>query len=622
MVKRSKVWALAVLVAMAMGAIWGVAFATVPSSTSSVSYTCSGSGTEFAVPFRFLDSSHLVVTTTLANQATTLATGVDYSVTGAGGASGAVTLVAASRCPSGHTLKIVRTLPLTQPTALPSSGPFSPKTHENAFDRLTMISQQLERGQADAINAATVAQAQVAAAQQAALDAEAAVSAAGIAGGDTLVTPLGTTTAQTLKVIAAGLAPYTATGGTTPRSPADRATDVLNALEFGAKCDGTTDDTAAINAALVAAGAYVMTGTGVTGAAVTLPRGACLISGTLNMPAQTTLRGAGGNGWGSGTVITRAGTVGTAIQMNGANSSVEHLQVSFSGTVTSGTAIKSLGPANSIHDVFLSGVWDGITVEATTPGTGASANRIWNVYVSVIRNRGIVFNSTCATCLLNDHDLWGIVMDASAPHGLCVVLTGRVEAVNMSGSSLLNCGTAITLDSAMAYGNNQIPDYATFTGMTVDTCTGLDGCIYVVKGSQIHFNAMHVSTGGSSVPDIKIRQAEDVSVTASHVIASAGGIVLNNTFPGYPNGVLIVGNHILKNANTGISVEAGVSDFVIADNIFSNASPANAGTGNQTTAVSVAAGASDYYVITNNVVHGTTITDGGTGVHKTISGNQ
>ena len=47
--------------------------------------------------------------------------------------------------------------------------------------------------------------------------------------------------------VAAGCA--TATGATTCRDAGTRAADVLNVMDFGAKCDGSTDDSAAINAA-------------------------------------------------------------------------------------------------------------------------------------------------------------------------------------------------------------------------------------------------------------------------------------------------------------------------------------------------------------------------------------
>ena len=35
----------------------------------------------------------------------------------------------------------------------------------------------------------------------------------------------------------------------------------------------------------------------------------------------------------------------------------------------------------------------------------------------------------------------------------------------------------------------------------------------------------------------------------------------------------------------------------------------------------VSSGASDYYDIVNNIVHGVAVSDGGSGTHKTLSGN-
>ena len=68
-----------------------------------------------------------------------------------------------------------------------------------------------------------------------------------------------------------------ATGGTTARTIAARAADALNVKDFGARCDGSTDDTAAINAAFN----YARTAAGV--ARVVFPSGAvCRHTGTLN----------------------------------------------------------------------------------------------------------------------------------------------------------------------------------------------------------------------------------------------------------------------------------------------------------------------------------------------------
>jgi hypothetical protein len=59
-------------------------------------------------------------------------------------------------------------------------------------------------------------------------------------------------------------ATVTATGGTTARTEAARAADRLNLLDLGAKCDGTTDDSAAV-AAAAAAGRSPVPGTPSTG---------------------------------------------------------------------------------------------------------------------------------------------------------------------------------------------------------------------------------------------------------------------------------------------------------------------------------------------------------------------
>jgi hypothetical protein len=74
---------------------------------------------------------------------------------------------------------------------------------------------------------------------------------------------------------------YTATGGTTSRSAQDRAADVRNVLDYGAMCDGVTDDTAAFNAAMALEGSIVV-----------IPAGkCCFLPNGITVPSGVTLEG-------------------------------------------------------------------------------------------------------------------------------------------------------------------------------------------------------------------------------------------------------------------------------------------------------------------------------------------
>lgn len=78
-------------------------------------------------------------------------------------------------------------------------------------------------------------------------------------------------------------AEVTATGSTTARTLANRFADVINVKDFGAKGDGTTDDTSALNAAMTAA----------TGKMLFIPAGTYLTSTGLRIPSNTEVFGAG-----------------------------------------------------------------------------------------------------------------------------------------------------------------------------------------------------------------------------------------------------------------------------------------------------------------------------------------
>lgn len=105
-------------------------------------YAGSGTTGPFTVPFRFLDAAHLRVIRSVDSVETVLALGADYTVNGVGASSGSVTLLAP--LPVGQSLTVVRNVPLTQEADYVPGDAFPAESHEQALDKLTMITQQLQ----------------------------------------------------------------------------------------------------------------------------------------------------------------------------------------------------------------------------------------------------------------------------------------------------------------------------------------------------------------------------------------------------------------------------------------------------------------------------------------------
>ena len=118
--------------------------ATVSSETDRVSYTCNGTTTAYNYTFKIYEDDDVSVTRKLTSTGaeTALVINTDYTVSGAGGASGTVTLSAGSKCPSGYTLHLIRNVELTQETDYVEGATFPADSHEDALDKLTMEIQQ------------------------------------------------------------------------------------------------------------------------------------------------------------------------------------------------------------------------------------------------------------------------------------------------------------------------------------------------------------------------------------------------------------------------------------------------------------------------------------------------
>ncbi|WP_410406829.1 hypothetical protein [Escherichia coli] len=116
---------------------------TVSTEVDHNDYTGNDVTTSFPYTFRIFQKSDLVVQVVdLAENITILQLDTDYSVTGAGGYSGG-SVVLVNPLATGWQISISRDLPVTQETDLRNQGKFFAEVHEDAFDKLTMLIQQV-----------------------------------------------------------------------------------------------------------------------------------------------------------------------------------------------------------------------------------------------------------------------------------------------------------------------------------------------------------------------------------------------------------------------------------------------------------------------------------------------
>lgn len=116
---------------------------TVSTEVDHNEYTGNGVTTSFPYTFRIFRKSDLVVQVSDLNEnITELILDTDYTVTGAGGYTGG-NVVLSSPLANGYQISISRELPVTQETDLRNQGKFFAEVHEDAFDKLTMLIQQV-----------------------------------------------------------------------------------------------------------------------------------------------------------------------------------------------------------------------------------------------------------------------------------------------------------------------------------------------------------------------------------------------------------------------------------------------------------------------------------------------
>lgn len=122
---------------------------TISNQTTSITYEGNGSATNFPFPFRVDEATHLVLTKiTVATQVEEVVSPGLYTVNNLG-SEGTGSVDFSPALSSDYHLRIDRVLPVTQELDIQNQSGFSPETVEEAFDKLTMIAQQLGQQSSD-----------------------------------------------------------------------------------------------------------------------------------------------------------------------------------------------------------------------------------------------------------------------------------------------------------------------------------------------------------------------------------------------------------------------------------------------------------------------------------------
>lgn len=428
---------------------------TVTSPLARNDYTGAGSTGPFVYGFRIYVATDLQVTTQdPSGNVRTLATGADYSVTGVGvRTGGTITLTVALAV--GWKMTILRVRPFTQLINYRNQGAGFPQNIEDGFDQVVMLAQQLQIDTGQAITVPVTAGA-------------GSTIGSYLPGYYLRVNLAGTGVEGVAQVVAAQN--YLGSGtGAVVRSANAKMGDVVSVKDFGATGNGTTDDTAFIQAAITATPIY---------GALRIPIGTYLVTGTLFCPNPIKLLGDG-----AGSQFLVASSVGSTTDIFNVKPTTDGHFYQFDNF-----RVTPKSTAAGRHHFYIDG---SVTNLSDALFTRLQLNSLGNGAVSIFGTgngsaQGTIIISQIADCIIQD----GISLQQCGD--TVMVLRNHMNGANaavdvafIAGSStFVLASNSITNNGGVHFGANTIA--AQIIGNeceTFNTFTGSNGAFIDVDGS-------------------------------------------------------------------------------------------------------------------------------------------
>jgi len=382
---------------------------------------------------------------------------------------------------------------------------------------------------------------------------------------------------------------------------------MLNVRDFGAKGDGVSDDTAAIQSAINAAG--------ISKSEVHIPRGTYLHTGLTIEAHGVHLVGEGK----SVSMLKYTPTEGNAITVGISGTKYGHIGirnvgVCGTGTQTSGALIQVI----DVTCIELDGIYVGMGHNGVViNSTGLQYNaHITNFEINNLAN-GIILGNSFTVCevFISNGSLGGCSVNGVA----CLNTSGTY----VSDVSIIKCeGAGISISPI----TGRKSEAAHFTNVLTDTC-GI-GILIMGAGKVADATFMNCWSCTNTQYGFYLigDDQDDVRIEGCTILNNKSfGILL---YKG--NNTIISGNGIYQNSTSfingasGIQVMAGVSGFIITNNIIGLGGTLKSAGNNQSYGVIIQTGNSNHYIISNNRCPGNnlgTISDGGLGPDKQIVSN-